>query len=298
MLVCAALFLLLPSGCTPKSTGGAMRVTASINPLADFCRNVGGEHVQVTTMIPPGANAHTYAPTSGAVEFLAQSKVFVTNGLQFETWATSVVSSAGTKDLIEVKAGEAVPTSMLLPSGELTGTGHKEVYDPHVWLDPQLAIYEIGAIRDGLTKADPANAKDYAANAATYIAKLQSLDQSIKSQTATFTQKDFVAVHSAWKYFARQYGLNEVGSIEELPGKEPSFEQLKTLVDEMKKLGVEVIFAEPQTSSKAADVIASEVGKDVQVITVDTLGNPKNPQVDNYIDMMNHNVEVMAGAMK
>jgi zinc transport system substrate-binding protein len=289
---------MLPAGCSPANSGGAMKVTASIYPIADFCKNVGREHVQVSTMIPAGANAHTYAPTSGQVESLARAKVFVMNGLELETWATSVVSSAGAKDLVQVKAGEAVPTSMLLPSGELNGNGHTEVYDPHVWLDPELAKYEIEAIRDGFARADPANANDYAANATSYLATLQSLDQSIKSQTATFKEKNFVAVHSAWGYFARQYGLDEVGAIEELPGKEPSFEQLKGLVDEMKRLGVKVIFAEPQTSSKAAGIIAGEVGKDVRVITVDTLGNPDNPEVDNYVDMMRHDVTVMAGAMR
>ncbi|MCJ7652322.1 MAG: metal ABC transporter substrate-binding protein, partial [Actinobacteria bacterium] len=234
-LLCA---LLVVNGCGNRQAAGKMKVVASIVPLADFCKNVGGDLVEVKTIVPPGATEHTFEPTYGQMKSLSESRVFVMNGLELERWATDVVRKVGKAGLVTVVVADAVPRTRLLET--------EGVNDPHVWLDPSLAVYEVNAIRDAFIKTDPSHEDAYTKNAASYVKKLETLDSEIKKVTSKFSKKDFVAFHPAWTYFAARYGLRQAGVVEEFPGKEPSAQDIAGLVDKIKALGIKVVFAEPQ----------------------------------------------------
>jgi len=285
--------LLFMAGCGRARQSGRLKVAVSVVPLADFTREVGDDLVEVETLVPPGASPHTYEPTAGQLAFLEQAKVFVTNGLELETWAVDVFGKVGKKGVVKVVAADAIPSDMLLKSSEADSEGP---HDPHVWLDPTLAIYEVNAIASGLAKADPSHADTYRANAEAYVRKLKDLDRRLAGETDEFTKRSFVALHPAWAYFATRYGLVEAGAIEEVPSKEPSGELINKLVDEIKKQGITVVFAEPQINPKAAEVVAQEGGAEVKFI--DPLGNPEKPDVSTYIKLMQHNVAVMAEVLK
>jgi zinc transport system substrate-binding protein len=288
-----AISALAAAGCGTKQQSGRLKVAASIVPLADFVRQVGGDLVEVKTLVPPGASPHTYEPTAGQLAFLSQARVFVTNGLQLESWAADVVGKVGNKDVVRVVAADSIPKDKLLKTSEADAEGP---YDPHVWLDPTLAAYEVNTIAEGLSRADPAHADVYRANAAAYVEKLDGLDRRLAAETGTFTRKEFVALHPAWAYFARRYGLVEAAAIEEVPSKEPSGRLIKKIVDDMKNRGITVVFAEPQINPKAAEVIAGETG--AQVKFIDPLGDPDKPDVSTYVKLMEHNVAVMAEILR
>ncbi len=302
----ALLALFVVAGCGEKKVEGKMKVAASIVPLADFCRNVGGELVEVETMVPPGASPHTYEPTSKQMKFLSDAKVFVQNGLELDTWATGIMKKVDNPGLIIVVAGDEVPRQGLLEVGVdhedgEEGEGQKRdhgVYNPHVWLDPNLAAYEVEAIREGLTEADPENEETYRENAKEYIEKLVELDRYVIDKTAGFSEEKCVSFHPAWKYFARRYGLEQVGVVEELPGKEPSAGDIARLIDIIRKEGVKVIFTEPQFKPKAAETIAAESGARVVLETLDPLGDPDDPETNTYLKLMKHDVGVMEKAME
>ncbi len=296
----AALGLLMAGlaacGCAPVSTGGPMKVAASIVPLADFTREVGREHVEVQTLVPPGASPHTFEPTTGQFAFLSDARVFVTNGLGLEAWASSVIGKVGNSSMLRVAAGDAVPVGLRIRakvSGEEDVEGP---YDPHVWLDPELAEYQVDAIAKALGKADPANRQAYLSNAAAYKQRLVALDSELEAQISSYRRKEFVALHPAWAYFARRYGLVQAAAIEELPGKEPSGRLISSIVSEIKARHIPVVFAEPQISAVAADIIAREAG--ARVLYIDPLGNPANPEVSTYIRMMHHDADVMGEALR
>lgn len=300
-VVLVVLTLLLAAatacGCARGTTGGRLKVVASIVPLADFVREVGGELVEVRVLIPPGASAHTFDPTAGEFAFLEEARLMVTNGLELEGWVSTVIERVGNKDLERVAAGEAVPESMLIRSGDSGGTDHAEgPYDPHVWLDPRLAIFQVDAIASALAGVDPANRSTYLSRAERYKREVRALDRDIEAATGAFGRKEFVALHPAWAYFARRYGLTQVAAIEELPGKEPSGRETAAIVDEIRAKGIPVVFAEPQISPKAAEVIARESG--ARLLFVDPLGNPDSPGVGTYVEMMRHNTEVMGEGLR
>ena len=298
----AATTLLGIAGCGGQESSGKMKVSASIVPLADFCRQVGGNLVEVQCLVPPSAGCgHTFEPTAGSMKFLSEAKVFVQNGLGLESWATDVLKKVTRPEVVTVVTASAIPNGLLLPTqdkDELEDAKPGEVVnDPHVWLDPSLAAYQVEAIRDGFIKADPSNTSTYRKNAEEYIGKLKALDEELKKELAPVKGASFIATHPTWTYFAPHYGLVQVGEVEELPGKEPSARQISELIDKVKEMNVKAVLAEPQLSPKAIEIIAKDAGPDVKVATVDPVGDPGNPEVSDYVKMMRFNAGVMRNSL-
>ena len=271
---------------TAPAEHGKMLVVASINPLADFARQVGGDRVQVETVVPPGASPHTYEPKPSQLKALSRAKVLVLVGLGFEFWADKAVSASGNPDLIVVRTSNGLK---ILQQGGGEGSGN-----PHIWLDPINAIHQVEMIRDAFVRADPAGKEVYIANAEEYIGKLKALDKEIRKEVSGFSTRKFIAFHPAWVYFARRYDLEQVAVVERTPGREPSPAEIARIVQAARKAGVRAIFAEPQFSPKAARVIAQECG--AQVLFLDPIGGVKSRET--YIDLMHYNLEQMAKAMK
>ncbi len=265
--------------------GDRMLVVASINPLADFARQIGGDRVQVETMVPPGASPHTYEPKPSQLRDLSRAKVLVLVGLGFEFWADKAISASGNPGLIVVRTSDGLE---ILQQGEGGGG------NPHVWLDPIDAIHQVELIRDAFIRADPAGKEVYTANADEYIGRLRALDEEIRKEVSGFSTRKFIAFHPAWAYFARRYGLEQVAVIERTPGREPSPAEIAKIVQAAREAGVKAIFAEPQFSPKAAKVIAQECG--AQVLFLDPVGGVKGRET--YIELMRYNLAQMAKAMK
>ncbi len=270
---------------TAPAEHGKMLVMASINPLANFATQVGGDRVQVETVVPPGASPHTYEPKPSQLKALSRAKVLVLVGLGFEFWADKAVSASGNPDLIVVRTSNGL--KILQQGGEGSG-------NPHVWLDPINAIHQVEMIRDAFVRADPAGKEVYTTNAEEYIGKLKALDKEIRKEVSGFSTKKFIAFHPAWVYFARRYGLEQVAVVERIPGREPSPAEIAKIVQLAREAGVRAIFAEPQFSPKAAKVIAQECG--AQVLFLDPIGGVRGRET--YIDLMHYNLEQMAKAMK
>jgi zinc transport system substrate-binding protein len=200
LLLFCACSALTAAGCTTVKPSAKTKVSATIEPLADFCRNVGGNLVEVETLIPPGASSHVFEPTASQFVFVSQ--------------AIKKVGSAG---MVVVVTADAAPKDKLIKAGAFNGEKGSPgaPYDPHIWLDPTIAMYQVDAIRDGFIKADPAHAAAYRANAAAYNAKLAALDREIMAKTATFKSRAFVALHPGWTYFSRRYAITQAGAVQE-----------------------------------------------------------------------------------
>ena len=264
-----------------------MQVAVSIAPLASFAREIAGDHADVHLLVPPGASPHTYQLRPDQMKLLSKASVLVLNGVGLEYWATKAIDAADNPDLIVVKTADGVD---ILQSGE---DHNHQSGNPHVWLSPLCAMHQASAIRDAFIQADPEHANEYRANADAYQKRLSQLDQDIRRSIQQFSSRQFVAFHSAWVYFARDYGLVQAAVVESVPGKEPAPSEIRDVVNTIRQLNAKAIFAEPQLSDKAAQVIADET--DAQVLHLDPLGQP--PDYD-YIDTMRRNVEEMARALK
>ena len=282
-----AMTAILGCGRTEKQKSGKMLVAASIAPLADFAREVGGQKVNVELLVPAGASPHTYQLNPDQMSVLHNASVLVLNGIGLEYWADKAIDAANNPKLIIVHTADGLPTIDTPDDSDHKGG------NPHVWLDPKMAIHQVEAIRDAYIKADPKNADYYRNNSKEYVAKLMALDADIRKQVHAFSHKKFIAFHPAWAYFAREYGLTQEAVIETSPGKEPSPAEIRTIVDKARTLKAKAIFAESQFSPKAAKVIADEVG--AKVIILDPLGEPPSY---NYIQTMHDNLNRMSEALK
>jgi zinc transport system substrate-binding protein len=291
-LACLGLALL---SCSEPEGSSKLRVVASIGPLADVSESIGGEHIDVTVLIPPGASPHTFEPTPEQFRRFSRAKLFVMVGAGLEFWAEKLVSAATDDSITILRASDDADPIGLSDREHGEHESHED-RNPHVWLDPTVMMDFAERIASALVALDPENAESYRSNAVAYRTALDSLDAEIRATVEGFRVKEYVAFHPAWAYFARRYGLREVGIIEASPGRDPSPKDLKAIVDAVKRFDIRAVFAEPQLNPTAAEVIAEEAG--VRVLLLDPLGDPDLPERDTYLELMRYNLRVLSGAMR
>ena len=313
MWYCLGLLLIVGLGAGPvQSQSPKMRVAASILPLADFCRQIGGDKVEVQVLIPPGASPHAFEPSPGVLTGLSQAQVLVYIGGGLEPWIDRFLKTRKDQKLVvlaatygialiteipeHVRGGEAPDQQHRHPQKSGGGQGHThEAGNPHVWLDPIFAQDICRRIAAAFIEKDPGSEAVYEENLKNYLEKLTDLHQKTLTETAAFRLREFVGFHPSFTYFARRYNLKEVGIIEVAPGREPTPRALKNIIKAIHHYDIKVIFSEPQFSSRIAEVLAKEAG--VSVLPLDPIGG-RPPYGDDYLKIMQYNVEVMAKAMK
>jgi zinc transport system substrate-binding protein len=301
---------MLPLSGQAADPAAKVAVAASIIPLGDFCRQIGGDRVDVAVVIPPGASPHVFEPQPSVVARAMAARVFVFVGAGLDPWAERLLRSRGTQKLTVVEAAAGLPLvadvdHQAAPAhpGRHPEPGHKEKKEehahatgnPHVWLDPVLAQDICRRIARALIEADPAHRVSYEANLARYLTELDSLHRELEAALAAFRIKAFVSFHPSFTYFAKRYGLVEAGVIELAPGREPTPRHIQRLVAAIRKHQVQVVFGEPQLSPRVAQVVAQEAG--VKVLVLDPLGGFP-PYGSDYLKLMRHNLAVMQQVMR
>ncbi len=275
-----------------SSHSDKIKVVASIFPLADFVRNVGGERVDVVTLLPPAASPHVYSPAPRDLVRIQGAGLFIKIGLGFEFWAEDLARSGAGKGLMEVETSRGVEVIQESEHGH--EHGHK-VGNPHIWLDPVIAMEQVKQIKEALMHIDPSHGEEYNRNAEDYLEKLEQLDLDIRETIMDFSQRSFVAFHPSWAYFARRYGLVEAGIIEAAPGREPTPGEIMAITKQAREAGIKVVFGEPQLNPKAAYVVADEIGG--KVLFLDPIGSPEQEDRSTYLKLMRYNLGIMKQGM-
>jgi zinc transport system substrate-binding protein len=300
-------FLSIPS----LSYGEKLQVMASIFPVADMARQVGGDDVDITSIVPAGASPHTFEMKPSLVKTFASARVFLMIGAGLEFWADRLVQSSGRKlKPIVLSDGMSLIQSTDIHQDEST---HKKPHEssksrhaehshehgsgnPHVWLDPHLAKVMVIRIQEAFAAADPEHAAGYERRTKDYLEQLDTLDREIANTVTPFTIRQVVSFHSSWDYFIARYGLSLSGTIEKSPGRNPTPRELADIISTIRSFHIRAVFAEPQFSPKAADVIASEAG--VKVLILDPLGGETIVGRNTYIGLMRYNLQIMKEAMQ
>ncbi len=279
----AAVLALLALG-NPARAAEPIRVAATIFPLADIAARVGGTAVEVMTLLPAGASPHTYEPKPEQVRALQSAQLLIRVGAGVDDWVDRLLGSGG--PVVTATGGIDL----------IDGGGHGRG-DPHVWLDPHLVEQQIvPAIETALEKIAPDRRQELAANAAGYQRQLAQLDDQIMRAAHGWKHPEYVSLHQSWRYFARRYGLRQVGVIEESPGKEPSARAIAELVQRARQAQARIVLVEPQLSRRAAEILAAEFGG--VLVTVDPLGGPSLPGRDSYLKLMRFNLEALSHAFE
>ena len=238
--------LALPAGpARAAAPAGKLPVAATIVPLGDFCQKIGGDLVQVQVLIPPGASPHAFEPAPSVMARASQARVFVYIGAGLEPWAEKLLRARNHANLVIVETAQGMPLIREVEKHHQGGAAPEEEHEghhhgagnPHFWLDPVLAQEMCRKIAAAFIQADPGHRADYEANLQVYLAALAELDREIESRAQGWRLRDFVSFHPAFSYFARRYGLQEVGVIEVAPGREPTPRHLQNLVATIRRAG-------------------------------------------------------------
>jgi zinc transport system substrate-binding protein len=255
------------------------RVAATTPILADLVRAVGGDRVRVATVVPPGADPHTFEPTPALAKALSQTQLLFANGLGLEPFLpkikTLLPKGAQVVLLAEGRRG-------LICGGEEDGHAHGPC-DPHLWLDPTYALAYAETIAKELIRLDPAGQAQYRANLKRFQEEVKRRDQAFMA--CNLKGVKVVVQHDAFRYFARRYGLVVVGVLSHGGAQEVGSRTFLALVEKAKKEGVRLVLAEPQFQGKAIRTLAEAIGARVAVLYTDTLDD----RVRSYLDLLDHN---------
>ncbi len=296
LAVLALLLAACGGGSSPGPGGsgepdGPIRVVTTSTVFADLVRSTGGDRVTVTSLVPPGADVHTYQATPDDLRAASQAQLFVMNGLGLDDWLEETLLSASSEAPV-LKLADGLDGLEVLP-GEEPGEEN-----PHLWMDVTYAGLYVERIAEALQDADPEHAADIDASASAYAATLAELDVWVREQIATIPAENrrFVMFHDALPYFARAYGLEVVGVAVEAPGQDPSAGEIAALIDAIRESGAKAIFSEDQFPTTLVDQIARETGATVVAdLYDDSLGDPP---VTSYEAVIRWDVEKLVEALR
>ncbi len=277
-----------------------IKIVTTFPPLYSFATNIAGEQAEVTNLVEPGASVHIWEPTASDLRALSEADLLVMNGLELEPFIEDMMDAAQNPTLKVVTTADFV-SSQIKDSESPLELDHEEAHeerhededhehdheedehehdedehedhddehghshggqDPHIWLNPELAMIQVEAIRDALIEIDPNNASIYEENTTDYLATLTTLDQEIDALLADVEQKPFIVFHDAYLYYFDRYNLMESrkAAIEPFPGKEPTAAYFQELVALIEQESIEIVFTEPQFNPQTVQNLQEETG--------------------------------------
>ena len=285
------LFLLLiimniVSGCGGQQSAdkSKLQVAASFYPMAEFVQAVGGDKVQVTTLVPDGAEPHDWEPSPKDLTRLGRAQVFVYNGM-VEPWAQQALDALSERKIMPVEAGR----------GLFARTGKQ---DPHVWVSPKKAIVQVQRITEALCEADAKHTDIYKDNSRAYIAKLEQLDKRLAAVSKAAPKKVFVTAHAAFGHLAEDYGLRQLSVAGISAEAEPTPGDLQRLITTVKREKVRYVFFETLTDPKIAKLVAQETGAQTAVLDpLEGLDEEGRKQGLDYLKIMEQNIANLQRAL-
>lgn len=284
------------SGAEEEESGsGEVKVAATITVVQDLVEQVGGERVEVTTIVPAGGSPETFQPSPSDAGRISEARVIFENGMGLEAWLEDLVESAGNDRQTVVELSRGIEP---IEEHEEKEHGHEHAGgNPHLWLDVKNAERYVERIRDTLIEVDPKGAREYRANADAYLERLERLDRYIEEETGTIPEarRKLVTFHDAFPYFAEAYGFETVGVILQNPDAEPSSREVAEVVRTVEEERVPAVFTEPQFNAGLADTIAQEADVEVYELYTDTL--VKDEAGDTYEAMMRTNTDRIVEAL-
>jgi len=284
------------------STAKKLEVITTLFPTYDFARQVGKDKVNVTLLLPPGIEAHTFEPKPSDIVKINKADIFIYTGKYMEPWVENMIKGVSNNRLLVVDASSGIE---LMAGGDHDEEGenrneedahghHHEGIDPHIWLDPVNVEIMTSTIEKAFVQKDPANSLFYAKNAEEYNAKLADLDNRFKAAFAGCKHKTIISGgHFTFGYFTKRYGLEHASPYEGFsPNAEPTPKALAQLIDKLKTSGMKYIYYEELLDPKVARTIASETGARLELLHgAHNVSKDELARGVTYIDIMEDNLK-------
>jgi zinc transport system substrate-binding protein len=286
------------------NTASKLNVVASFYPILEFVKKIGGDRVDVSSLIPLGIEPHDFEPTIQQIQNAERANMLVYNGAGFEgPWIRrinakfAVDSSQG---LNLTKSSDEQPGSNNEHANERDDKA-KATFDPHIWLDPILAKQQVEKIRKGLITIDPNNAGYYSENARKFMSQLDSLDAEIRSELSVCEKKEFISFHNAFSYLAHRYNLTQLSIHETIsPAGEILPQNIQKVIEIARNKGIDTIYSEDLLDPRLANIIAQEVpnGKVLILSPLEGIDQQEQKAGIGYVDKMHENIQNLKVGLK
>jgi zinc/manganese transport system substrate-binding protein len=281
------IFLALVGSAGPMQAQDRLKVVASFSILGDFVRNIGGERVDVTTLVGADSDVHVYAPAPADARKVADAKLLVVNGLGLEGWLPRLLEASGGKAPIVTATKGIAPLKLGSDA------------DPHAWQSVANAKTYVSNIRDALIAADPADAEIFRQGAERYLAKLDSLDREVREAIKQIPEgrRKAISTHDAFGYFAAAYGIQFIAPLGVSTESEASARDIAGIITQIKAEKIPAVFLENNSDVRLIRRISAETGARVGgTLFSDSLTGEKG-DAPTYIDMVRHNIKALTSAL-
>jgi zinc/manganese transport system substrate-binding protein len=272
---------------SPLHAAERLNVVASFSILGDFVRAIGGDRINLTTLVGPDSDVHVYTPAPGDAKRIAEAKLVIVNGLGLEGWLPRLVQSSGAKAQVITASTGIAPLKL------------GSAADPHAWQSvPNARIY-VADITSALAAADPDDAEFFRAQAKAYLEKLEALDREVRESVAKIPaeRRKVISTHDAFGYFAAEYGIQFIAPLGVSTETEPSARDIATIIGQIKVQKIPAVFLENISDDRLIRRIAAETGAKVGgTLISDSLTAEKGP-APTYIDMVRHNIKALTSAL-
>jgi zinc transport system substrate-binding protein len=303
IITCAVFIAGIFQSISPVAAGQTQpkpRVVATLFPLQEFARAVGGENVQVDLLLPPGTEAHTWEPKPSDVAKIARADIFIYIGPSMEPWADKILQAVKKEKLKVIDASSGLQLLAAKHTEEKAGTpahlhegAERVALDPHVWLDFMMDCKIVDSLMSALGEQDPARASSYRANAEAYKARLNALDQRYRQGLSRCRHHQIIlSGHAAFAYLAQRYGLKQMALSGISPDAEPTPKRMIEVIEATRKKGIQFVFAEEMVNPKLAQALAKEAG--VGILILNPGHNVTREQIQQkvtFLDLMETNLK-------
>lgn len=310
------------AGCSNEKTQskeehGLIQVYTTIFPLEDFTKKIGGEHISVTSVFPPGADAHTFEPSTKQMVEMANGDLFIYVGIGLEGFAEKAHETLEKENVKVVKVGENLDLIKHTHDEHEEEHAHEEEHhdeheeehaheehhhhhdiDPHVWLDPLLAEQLAERIKDALIELKPEAKDDFEANFKILQNQFHELDHEMKEIVKNSQRKEIVVSHAAYGYWEKRYGIEQISISGLSPTEEPSQKELTKIIETAQKHNIHYVIFETNVSNNVANIVQSELN--AEALTLHNLESITEEQAESgkdYFQLMRENMETLKKAL-
>lgn len=273
-----------------QNSSANIRIAVSIFPVYDILHQIAPD-VETILVIPPGANPHTYEPLPSIIRSLQNIQMFIGIEKQFDGWIESIVDNKTKILYLSLVSDELPHAEKKIALSQV----EQENFNPHIWLSITHAKTMVHKITDSLCKLDPINSQIYKENSRSYSSELEQLDKKFNALFSDVKTRKFIQWHAAWDYFAADYHLQIIGTIEHGHGDTPSVRGFQSLIRKAKDQKVRTIVIGLNVDNATAVSLSNEING--HLVRLDTMGNPDITERAGYVQMMNFNARVLYMAL-
>ena len=288
-----------------SNADGKLTIYTTLYPLEYFAERIGGENVTAESVIPPGSDAHSFEPTTRTMTELAESDLFIYNGAGMEGFADAAKDTLKNEDVMILESAEGIHFDETKEEHEEHADdeeGHADHdhgnVNPHIWIDPNLAIQQAENIKNALIEIDPDKKKTFESNFKTLKEELLALDKEFSKMADSAQKKEFLISHDAYSYWESRYGLKQLSVSGLSPSQEPTQKQLEDIIETAKSYNLKYMLFEQNATPKPAKAVQQELG--LETLRLHNLSVLTEEDIENdetYFTLMKQNIQTLEKAL-